>query len=169
MKRWCSVHAHGIGAGVLLGSLAVLLLVFTPFTASAQAVPEKLEVPAVGGTLAVLMTYPDGLEGEVFNRSNPLVFDINFTLALSATGTYPVTFTLIQEEGGKKTENEIWKGTLEEGYYRLRYPLDSLPSSSGDVNAKVVMKVRMYVKRYTDVSSYQYYNWEGAYRIGKIR
>ena len=51
MKRWCSVHAHGIGAGVLLGSLAVLLLVFTPLTASAQAVPEKLEVPAVGGTL----------------------------------------------------------------------------------------------------------------------
>lgn len=169
MKGRCSVHAQGIAAGALLGGLAVLLLSFAPSAVNAQAVPEKLEVPAVGGTLAVLMTYPDGSEGEVFNRSNPLVFDINFTLALSATGTYPVTFTLIQEEGGKKTQTEIWKGTLEEGYYRLRYPLDSLPSSSGDIKAKIVMKVRMYVKKYTGASSYQYYTWEGAYRIGKNR
>ena len=169
MNRRCCVQPRKVGMGMLLGSIAVLLLVFMPLTARAQAVPEKLEVPAVGGTLAVLMTYPDGSEGEVFNRSNPLVFDINFTLALSATETYPVTFTLIQEEGGKKTEKEIWKGTLEEGYYRLRYPLESLPSSSGDVNAKVVMKVRMYVKKFSGVSSNQYYTWEGAYRIGKIR
>ena len=130
--------------------------------------PEKLELPEVPGTLAVLMTYPDGTVGTVFNSSNPLVFDINFNLALSSTGTYPTRFTLIEDDGGGPEETVIWTGTLEEGYYKLRYPLDHMPSG-GEVKAKIIMRVRMFVKNFTGKSSYQYYNWEDTYGVGKIR
>ena len=153
---------------VLLVSLLLVLPVVAaaPMTALAQVEPEKLEVPVVPGTFAVLTTYEDGSAGEVFNRSKPLLLDINFVLSMSATGTYPLTLTLIQEAGKAREEIQIWKGTLEDGFYRLRYPV-TLPVSSGEVTVKVVMKVRMFVKRYSDKSSYQYTNWEGTYRVGK--
>lgn len=147
----------------LLGLLASLHVVTAPGALAQE--PQKLDLPEVGGTLAVLTTYPDGTVGTVFNGSNPLVFDINFTLALSATDSYPVSFTLIQDD----VETPIWNGTLGEGYYKLRYPVDSLPASSGDIHAKIIMKVRMFAKKFTGKSSYQYYNWEGTYGVGKVR
>jgi hypothetical protein len=150
----------------LLGLLASLHVATAPGALAQE--PEKLELPVVPGTLAVLMTYPDGSPGTVFNSSNPLVFDINFNLALSSTGTYPLRFTLIQDDGGGPEETVIWSGTLEEGYYRLRYPLDHMPSG-GEVHAKIIMRVRMFVKNFTGKSSYQYYNWEDTYGVGKIR
>jgi hypothetical protein len=128
--------------------------------------PEKVDVPVVPGNFAVLTTYADGTQGEVFNRSKPLTLDINFVLALSPTGTYPLSLTLIQESGATKEETPIWNGTLEDGFYRLRYPV-TLPVSMGEVSVKVVMKVRVFVKKYSDKSSYQYTTWEGTYRVGK--
>lgn len=150
----------------LLGLLTSFHVVTAPGLLAQE--PEKLELPEVPGTLAVLMTYPDGTVGKVFNGSNPLVFDINFNLALSSTGTYPTRFTLIQDDGGEPKETVIWSGTLEEGYYKLRYPLDHMPSG-GEVKAKIIMRVRMFVKNFTGKSSYQYYNWEDTYGVGKIR
>jgi hypothetical protein len=147
-------------------SLFLLALVAAPAVVLAQMEPEKLEVPVVPGTFAVLTTYGDESEGEVFNRSKPLYLDINFVLAMSATGTYPLTLTLMQEAGGKKEEAQIWKGTLEDGFYRLRYPV-TLPVGSGEVAVKVVMRVRMFVKKFSEKSSYQYTTWEGTYRVGK--
>ena len=143
------------------------LQAFTPAGSPARE-PEKLELPLVPGTLAVLMTYPDGTTGTVFNGSNPLTFDINFNLALSATGTYPLRFTLIMDDGGGPEETVIWNGTLEEGFYRLRYTLDPMPSG-GEIKAKIVMRVRMFAKQFTGKSSYQHYFWEDTFRIGKVR
>lgn len=146
---------------------AALCLAAHPNDAAAQAQPEKLEIPKTTGTLSVIMTDAAGMPGEIFGRGNPLTLDINFVLALSATDKYPVSFTLIQEAGGRKSETPVWSGTLTEGFYRLRYPVADYPASSGDVSLKLLMKVRMFTKKYTGESSYQYYTWEGAYRAGK--
>lgn len=151
---------------VMTVCLALLAAAAGPPGALAQMAPEKLEVPVVPGTFAVLTTYEDESPGEFFNRSKPLFLDINFVLAMSATGTYPLTLTLIQEVGKTKEETQIWKGTLEDGFYRIRYPV-TLPVGSGEVSVKVVMKVRMFVRKFSEKSSYQYTNWEGAYRVGK--
>lgn len=148
-------------------ALPALLAVSTP--AGAQLEPEKLDTPIVGSTFAVLMTHQDGTEGEVFNRSHPLVLDINFVLAMSASDKYPITLTLIQDAGGEPQQTIIWKGTLEEGFYRLRYPVGDYPAGGGEIAVKVVRKVRIYEKRYSGQSSYQYTTWEGTYRVGKVR
>ena len=148
----------------VLGLLLAAITVAAP-VALAQ-VPEKVETPVVPGNFAVLTTYEDGTQGEVFNRSKPLTLDINFVLALSPTGTYPLSLTLIQESGATKEETPIWNGTLEDGFYRLRYPV-TLPVSMGEVSVKVVMKVRVFVRKFSDKSSYQYTTWEGTYRVGK--
>jgi len=150
---------------VMTLGLALLIAAAGPISAFAQE-PEKVDVPVVPGNFAVLTTYDDGTPGEVFNRSRPLTLDINFVLALSATGTYPLTLTLIQESGKTKEELQIWSGTLEDGFYRLKYPV-TLPVSMGDVTVKVVMKVRVFVRKFSDKSSYQYTTWEGSYRVGK--
>jgi hypothetical protein len=152
-------------------AVAILCLLLSAFAAAppgafAQVEPEKLEVPVVPGTFAVLTTYGDESAGEVFNKSRPLFLDINFVLSMSATGTYPLTLTLIQEAGKKKEETQIWNGTLEDGFYRLRFPV-ALPVGSGEVAVKVVMKVRMFVQKFSEKSSYQYTTWEGTYRVGK--
>ncbi len=144
--------------------LAILLAASMPSMSSAQVQPEKLENPTSGGTFVVKTTYEDGSIGEVFNRSNPLYLEIDFVLSMSATGTYPLTLTLIQDG----EESQIWSGTLEEGFWRVRYPVP-MTAGSGDVPAKVVMRVRMFAKRFSGESSYQFYNWEGGWRIGKVR
>ena len=92
-------------------SIALLLFV-TALASSAPGafaqVPEKVEVPAVPGNFVVLTTYSDGTPGEVFNSGKPLTLDINFVLALSPTGTYPLSLTLIQESGKTREEVQIW-------------------------------------------------------------
>ena len=156
MKRVMAILVLGAAAAAFLGSV--------PGAFALE--PEKVETPAVPGNFTVLTTYDDGTQGEVFNRSKPLTLDINFVLALSPTGTYPLSLTLIQESGRTKEETPIWNGTLEDGFYRLRYPV-TLPVSMGDVAVKVVMKVRVFKERYSDKSTYQYTTWEGTYRVGK--
>ena len=152
---------------VAMTFLALLLAAITVAAPVALAQePEKVETPVVPGNFAVLTTYDDGTQGEVFNRSRPLTLDINFVLALSPTGTYPLSLTLIQESGATKEETPLWNGTLEDGFYRLRYPM-TLPVSMGEVSVKVVMKVRVFVRKFSDKSSYQYTTWEGTYRVGK--
>lgn len=148
-------------------SIALVLAVMTGLAPAAPAqeiMPEKLEVPAVPGTFMVLMTDAEGGESEVFSRRNLPVFDINFTLAMSTSDRYPVTITLIQG----KEERQLYKGTLEEGYYRLLYPLPDLPVGSGEVTVKVILKTRIYTgKKFTGDSNYNYQRWEGTYRVGK--
>ncbi len=146
---------------------AALLALASPRSAAAQAQPEKVETPRASGTFAVLLTDANGVEGDVFNSGNPPVLDINFVLAMSPTGTYPLSITLIQEAGSRKLETPVWSGTLDEGFYRLRYPVRELPAGGGEVRIKVVMRVRMFAKKYESSSSYQYYNWEGTYKVGK--
>ena len=148
-------------------SIVLVLAVMTglaPAALAQEIVPEKLEVPVVAGLFTVLMTDAEGVESEVFSHRNLPVFDVNFTLAMSSTDKYPVTITLIQGE----EERQIYKGTLEEGYYRLLYPLPALPVSGGEVVVKVVLKTRVFVgKKYTGRSDYNYQTWVGAYRVGK--
>ena len=136
---------------------------FAPAAPAQEMVPQKLEVPEVPGTFAVLITDAAGVEGEVFSHRNLPVFDINFTLAMSTSKQYPVTITLIQGE----EERQLYKGTLEEGYYRLLYSLPDLPVSSGEVAFKVILKTRIYTgKKFTGESNYNYQKWEGTYRVG---
>jgi hypothetical protein len=148
-------------------SIALVLAVMTGFAPAALAQviePEKLEVPVVAGTFTVLMTDAEGVESEVFSHRNLPVFDLNFTLAMSTSDRYPVTITLFQGE----EERQLYKGTLEEGYYRLLYPLPALPVSSGEVTVKVILKTRVFVgKKYTGRSDYNYQTWVGSYRVGK--
>jgi hypothetical protein len=137
---------------------------FAPAATAQEIVPEKLEVPVVPGTFTVLMTDAEGVESDVFNHRNLPVFDINFTLAMSSSEQYPVTITLIQGE----EERQLYKGTLEEGFYRLRYSLSDLPVSGGDVASKIILKTRVFTgKKYTGESNYNYQRWEGTYRVGK--
>ena len=154
----------GICVPAAAGGFALLAVAAAPAGAMAQAQPERLETPASGGTFVVRTAYEDGSVGTVFNKSNPLYLEIDMVLSMSATGTYPLTLTLIQD--GEETP--IWNGTLEEGFWRVRYPVP-MTAGSGDVSAKVVMRVRMFVKKFSEKSSYQYYTWEGGWRIGKIR
>ena len=146
-----------------------IVLVLAVMTGLAPAAPaqeiemEKLEVPRVPGTFVVLVTNAEGVESEVFSHRNLPVFDLNFTLAMSTSDRYPVTITLIQGE----EERQLYKGTLEEGYYRLLYPLPVLPMSSGEVTVKVILKTRIYTgKKFTGDSNYNYQRWEGTYRVG---
>jgi hypothetical protein len=154
----------GIFVPAAAGSLVLCAVAAAPTGVMAQAQPEKLETPTSGGTFVVTTTYEDGTVGEVFNRSNPLYLNIDLVLSMNPTRTYPLTLTLIQD--GEETP--IWNGTLEEGFWRVRYPVP-LTAGSGEVTAKVVMRVRMFKKNFTGESSYQYYTWEGGWRIGKIR
>jgi hypothetical protein len=135
-----------------------------PAAPAQEIEPEKLEVPLVPGTFTVLMTDAEGVESEVFNHRRLPVFDLHFTLAMSTSKRYPVTVTLIQAE----EERQLYKGTLEEGYYRLLYPLSDLPVSSGEVTARIILKTRVYTgQKFTGESSYNYQRWEGTYRVGK--
>ena len=147
-------------------SIVCVLAVTTGFAPAALAqelVPEKLEVPKVPGTFTVLMTDAEGVEGEVFNHRNLPVFDLNFTLAMSTSDSYPVTITFIQDE----VEQQLFKGTLEEGYYRLLYTLPDVPVSSGEVAVKIILKTRMFTgKKFSGESTYNYQKWEGTYRVG---
>ena len=61
---------------------------------------------------------------------------------------------------------QIWSGTLEDGFYRLKYPV-TLPVAFGDVAVKVILRVRVFKERFSSESTYQYTNWEGSYRVGK--
>ena len=148
-------------------SIALVLAVIAGLAPAAPAQeigPEKLEVPLVPGTFAVLMTDAEGVESEVFSHRNLPVFDLHLTLAMSTSDRYPVTITFIQGE----EERQLYKGTLEEGYYRLLYPLPALPVGSGEVTVKVILKTRIYTgQKFTGESNYNYQRWEGTYRVGK--
>ena len=150
-------------------SLAIVLVLgvmagLAPAVPAQEIVPEKLDVPNVPGNFVVLMTDAEGVESEVFGHRSLPVFDINFTLAMSTSTRYPVTLTLIQGE----EQLQLYKGSLEEGYYRLLYPLADLSVSSGEVAVKIILKTRIFTgEKFTGDSSYNYQKWTGTYRVGK--
>ena len=151
--------------GDRLGRRALLLPLLALFCVTAakaeEAVPVKLDTPV----FAVRMTDADGTEKDFFGRGNPAYFDINFALALSASGRYPTTITLIMSAGSDVVERVLFQGNLEEGLYQFFVPAGGLSSDRLECTAKIIMKTRFFPKKFTGESIYVYRRWEGAYRI----
>ena len=145
-----------------LAALLLLSLFVAPSARSEDGVPEKLDAPVAATPFTVFLTDAAGAERDLFSHRNPPVFDIHFTLALSASDKYPLSLYLIQDS----EKVRIFKGVLSEGFYRLRYPLAKLPKSGGEVAARVVLKTRIFKARYSSESTYNYQKWEGTYRTG---
>jgi hypothetical protein len=147
-----------------LPSLLIAVLAFFSVAAvgAEEPVPVRLETP----TFSVRMTDAGGMEKDSFGHGNPAYFEITFALALSASGRYPTTITLIMSAGGNVVERVLFQGTLEEGFYRLFVPAGELPSDRGEGTAKVIMKTRFFPKKFTGESTYVYRRWEGTYKIG---
>jgi hypothetical protein len=137
-------------------------LVFAGLASAAPlpaATPEKLDTP----TFSVVLTDSAGTPRESFRRSSPPYFDISFVLALSASRRYATKVTLIHITGDSGTESVLFEGSLEEGFYRFLVPA---PLVSGDVSARVVVKTRVFPKKFTGESFYVYRIWEGSYFVG---
>ena len=147
---------------LLSAMAAVPLLVFLSAVATPGAEPELLNFPA----FAVTPATADGTEVDRFNSRDIPHFNIRFALALSATRTYSVRITLIQDANGKIAEKQLYQGTLDEGTYSFLAPGEP-PPGLGEIKAKVVMRVRMFTKKFTGDDYYIYRQWEGTYRYGK--
>lgn len=99
--------------------LLVGLLVLPP-QVSGAAEPERI----LSSTFDVRV---EGIE--------PPVVEVTFALALSEISDYPVRITAI----GANAEEELYFGTLKEGFYRLRAPLTRITSGP----LKVVLKTKV--------------------------
>ena len=126
----------------------------------AAATPEKLDIPI----FSVVLTDSAGTPRETFRRSSPPYFDISFALALSASKRYATKITLIHITGGSGTESVLYEGRLEEGFYHFLVPA---PVVLGDVSARIVLKTRVFPKKFTGESYYVYRIWEGTYYVGR--
>lgn len=126
------------------------------------AVPERLNFPS----FAVTPSTAAGEEADRFGAGTIPHFNMQFALALSATRTYSVRITLIQDANGKIGETKLFEGTLDEGTYNFLVP-GVPPPGSGEIKAKIVMRVRMFKKKFTGDDFYAYRQWEGTYRYGK--
>ena len=142
--------------------LAIPFLVFLAAAEAPGAEPELLNFPS----FAVTPATADGVETERFSSRDIPHFNMQFALALSATRTYSLRITLIQEVNGKIAEKQVYEGTLDEGTYSFLVPGEP-PPGYGEINAKIVMRVRMFKKKFTGDDFYIYRQWEGTYRYGK--
>ena len=150
------------GMNVLLVSL--FLIAATAGGAAAEnPVPEKLDIPS----FAVATTDGEGSEKRSFSRSNPPFLHVNFALALSASNRYATTITLILEGGGTLLESVLFQGTLEEGVYDYLVPVGALPTEHGEIRAKVVVKNRVFPRKFTGESYYVYRQWEDTFQMGR--
>ena len=150
---------------VMFGLTALVIFLF-PAVLPAQA-PEKLAIGDSGGIFQVKLTNHEGVEVDLFNKENPLHYDITFVQQKTNTAENPVTITLTQESGGKAEETVIWQGTLTEpGVYLYRHATNGFPVTSGTVNAKVVVKTRVFRDKATKDSTFDFKTWEGSYKVG---
>lgn len=82
--------------------------------------------------------------------------EVSFTLALSEVSRYPVTITAISGA----TEEQLWSGSLSEGYYRLRTTLTKITGSSP---LKVILKTTIVNRSALGNDSFVVYRkWEGT-------
>jgi hypothetical protein len=146
--------------GRLKGLFAALVFAGSASAAPlSAATPEKLDIP----TFSVVLTDSAGTPRETFRRSSPPYFDISFALALSASKRYATKITLVHITGGSGTESVLYEGSLEEGFYRFLVPA---PLVLGDVSARIILKTRVFPKKFTGDSYYVYRIWEGTYSVG---
>jgi hypothetical protein len=143
-------------------TLTMPFLVFLSAAEAPGAEPELLSFPSFAVTPATAA----GEEADSFGSRDIPHFNMQFALALSATRTYSVRITLIQDASGKIAEKQVYEGTLDEGIYSFLIPGEP-PPGYGDINAKIVMRVRMFRKKFTGDDFYIYRRWEGTYRYGK--
>ena len=142
--------------------LTVLFFALLAVPPAGAVEPERLNFPS----FAVTPSNAAGEEADHFRGGNIPHFNIRFALALSATRTYSIRMTLIQDANGKIEETVLYEGTLAEGTYNLLVP-GVPPPGRGEIKAKIVMRVRMFKKKFTGDDFYAYRQWEGTYRYGK--
>jgi len=139
----------------------VLALLMLAATASplAAAEPERLDIP----TFTVELTDGKGTPRESFSRSSPPHFTVSFALALSASPRYATRITLVHVTAAGGEESVLYEGGLEDGFYRFTAPA---PVIDGEVTARIILKTRVFPKKFTGESYYVYRVWEGTYYIG---
>jgi hypothetical protein len=139
---------------------ALLALFIAAASPLAAAEPERLDIP----TFAVELTDREGAPRESFSRSSPPHFTVSFALALSASPRYATRITLVHvtAEGGE--ESVLFEGNLEDGFYRFTVPA---PLVEGEATARIILKTRVFPKKFTGESYYVYRIWEGTYYTGR--
>ena len=150
---------RGRRAGRLLVVIAATLLF--PLPAEAQE-PEKLDIPV----FEVQLADEKGTARKTFSGGENVHVDVRFTLALSASSRYATTITFIQDADGTIVEKILWEGTLGEGHYRFFASTGKPPGSSSEVMTRVILKTRVFPKKFTGESYYVYRIWEGSYAAG---
>ena len=111
----------------------------------------------------------NGTARRTFSGGEDVYVDLRFTLALSASDRYATTITLIQDARGTIVEKILWEGTLGEGHYRFFAPTGKPPGSNDEVMTKIILKTRVFPKKFTGESYYVYQIWEGSYSFGRGR
>ena len=82
--------------------------------------------------------------------------EVNFVLALSEISSYTVIVTAVRDA----TEEQLWSGSLQEGFYRLRAPLTKI---TGSGPLKIVLKTTMINRSNRGNDSFIVYRkWEGS-------
>ena len=143
-------------------AVAALLPALLAAAPGSAAEPEQLNLPS----FSVSPVTADGGATDQYGSKDIPHFDMRFALALSATKTYSVRITLIQDANGSISETTLYEGSLPEGNYRF-LAAGAPPPGFGEIKAKVVMRVRMFTKKFTGDDFYAYRQWEGMYRYGK--
>lgn len=140
------------------GLIALLVLTVTS-SPLAAAEPERLDIP----TFKVELTDAQGTPLKSFSRGSPPHFTVSFALALSASPRYATRITLVHVTAAGGEESVLFEGGLEDGFYRFIAPA---PVVDGEVTARIILKTRVFPKKYTGESFYVYRIWEGTYTIG---
>lgn len=156
------MRVRGRPAGTLFLMTAALLL--SPLSAEAQE-PEKLDIPV----FEVQLADGKGTARRTFGGGEDVYVDLRFTLALSASDRYATTITFVQDADGTIAEKILWEGALGEGHYRFFASTGKTPGSNGEVMTKVILKTRVFPKKFTGESYYVYRIWEGSYAAGRGR
>ena len=151
----------------LLNGTALTALVFIVLLAAVPpamaAEPERLTRPV----FSVIVADERGDERSAYSDQSPPYLDIQFTLSLSASDQYSTTFTVIQTADGDVKEETLFKGSLSEGHYRFLAPIGNPPTAKGPVGVKLIMKTRVFAKKFSGESYYVYQRWEGSYNAGR--
>jgi len=139
--------------------LLALFVLATAATPLAAAEPERLDID----TFTVELTDREGNPRESFSRGSPPHFTISFALALSASPRYATRITLVHVTAAGGEEAVLFQGNLEDGFYRFTAPA---PVIDGEVTARIILKTRVFPKKFTGESYYVYRIWEGTYYVG---
>jgi hypothetical protein len=111
---------------------------------------------ALGAVTPLAAAGPELLSAKPFDvKIANGVVTVDFTLALSDVGTYPVTITALC----CSTEEVLYEGTLSEGSYRFSAPLKKI---SGHGDLRVILKTRLTNRSDKGSDSFNVYlKWQG--------